>query len=68
MDNEIKIEMSNPSPCPICKSKKREGYLLAFLRPRFKDEGSYVPKPKEFSHYEIYYCCSNPDCHNQVEG
>ncbi|MGD0071593.1 MAG: hypothetical protein ABSB71_08555 [Candidatus Bathyarchaeia archaeon] len=62
MDKEIKIEVSNPSPCPVCK----KGYLLAFLRPRYKNEGSYAEK--EFSHYEIYYKCSNSACFNQVEG
>jgi hypothetical protein len=64
MDKEIKIERYNPSKCPVCKN----GYLLAFLRPHFKDEGSYNPKPKDFSYYEVYYHCSNPDCNHHVEG
>lgn len=68
MDTEINIEMSNPSPCPVCVKQRRQGYLLGFLRPRFKDEGMYNPRPAEFSHYQVYYRCSDPECDYQVEG
>lgn len=64
MAEEIKIEMSEPAPCPECG----KGHLLAFLRPRFKDEGMYNPKPTQFSHYQVYYRCSNELCGHQIEG
>jgi hypothetical protein len=57
--------MSEPAPCPACRRHKTgEGYLLAFLRPHFKDEGGYG-RATEFSHYEVFYRCS--ECGYRVE-
>lgn len=66
--DKIKIEISSPTPCLECKKHRREGYMLAYLRARFKDEAMYNPKPTEFSHYEAYYQCSNELCGHTVEG
>lgn len=62
MEKDVPVKIPNPAPCPKC----RKGFLLAFLRPRFKDEGLYNPRPIDFSHYEVYYRCSK--CGNQIEG
>jgi len=60
---EHEISLPNPVSCPKCK----RGHLLALLSPQFKKESVYNRNP-EFSHYEIYYRCSNPECDRVVIG
>ncbi len=55
----IKIEVK-AVPCPKCE----RGYLLPFLDDRYRDENSI--HPTEFSHYDLYYRCSN--CCYKVDG
>ncbi len=55
----IKVEVK-AVPCPKCET----GHLQPFVNEHCKDEDDL--HPMEFSHFDLYYRCS--DCYYRVEG